>query len=452
MDKQRIHLRKGLDLRLAGKPEQRIENARRGKSVGVLGPDFVGLKPTMHVEEGDRVRIGDPLFEDKKNPGVVVTAPAAGVVRAINRGARRVLQSVVIDIDGDDEVRFDTVDAARLDSADAQAIRDVLVRSGQWAALRARPYGKVPPADATPSAIFVNAMDTNPLSADVELIVGEAAELFKAGLRVLARLTEGPVYVCTRPDANIPVPDGERFRVAEFAGPHPAGLPGTHMHFLHPVSATRVNWHIGPQDVIAFGALLTTGHIRTERVVALGGSVVKRPRLLRTRLGASIDELISGELHEVDARPISGSIWNGRRAIAWASFLGRYNTQITVLPEGRERRLFGWLNPFGERFSVTRAYVSAVTARNRDMDLNTSTNGSTRAMVPIGTYERVMPLDMLATPLLRAILVRDTDTAQGLGALELIEEDVSLMSFVCVGKYDFGPHLRASLDLIEREG
>lgn len=453
MEKHRVKLKKGLDLQLAGKPEQRIDKAPRVSSVAVIGPDYVGLKPSMSVEEGDRVKLGQPLFDDKKNPGVVVTAPASGTVRAINRGARRVLQSVVIDIDGDDDaVTFDAIDAGRLDSADPQALRDTLVASGQWTALRTRPFGKIPAVDAEASAIFVNAIDTNPLSADPQVVVGDQPELFKAGLKALLRLTEGPVYVCTAPGADIPVPESDRIRMAEFAGPHPAGLPSTHMHFLHPVTVEKPNWHIGPQDVIAFGALLTTGRIRTERIVALGGSVVGKPRLLRTRLGASIDDLMRGELRDMDARAISGSVWNGRRAAGWAAFLGRYNTQVSVLPEGHQRRLFGWLNPFGERYSVTRAYVSAITARNRDFDLNTSTNGSPRAMVPIGNYEKVMPLDIVATPLLRSLIVRDTDTAQGLGALELIEEDVSLMSFVCVGKYDFGPHLRASLDLIERDG
>ena len=453
MEKHRVKLKKGLDLQLAGKPEQRIDKAPRVSSVAVIGPDYVGLKPSMSVEEGDRVKLGQPLFEDKKNPGVVVTAPASGTVRAVNRGARRVLQSVVIDIDGDDDaVTFDAIDAGRLDSADPQSLRDTLVASGQWTALRTRPFGKIPAVDAEASAIFVNAIDTNPLSADPQVVIGDQPELFKAGLKALLRLTEGPVYVCVAPGADIPVPESDRIRVAEFAGPHPAGLPSTHMHFLHPVTVEKPNWHIGPQDVIAVGALLTTGRIRTERVVALGGSVVSKPRLLRTRLGASIDDLMRGELRDMDARAISGSVWNGRRAAGWAAFLGRYNTQVSVLPEGHQRRLFGWLNPFGERYSVTRAYVSAITARNRDFDLNTSTNGSPRAMVPIGNYEKVMPLDIVATPLLRSLIVRDTDTAQGLGALELIEEDVSLMSFVCVGKYDFGPHLRASLDLIERDG
>jgi Na+-transporting NADH:ubiquinone oxidoreductase subunit A len=453
VEKHRVKLKKGLDLQLAGKPEQRIDKAPRVSSVAVIGPDYVGLKPSMSVEEGDRVKLGQPLFEDKKNPGVVVTAPASGTVRAVNRGARRVLQSVVIDIDGDDDaVTFDAIDAGRLDSADPQALRDTLVASGQWTALRTRPFGKIPAVDAEASAIFVNAIDTNPLSADPQVVIGDQPELFKAGLKALLRLTEGPVYVCVAPGADIPVPESDRIRVAEFAGPHPAGLPSTHMHFLHPVTVEKPNWHIGPQDVIAVGALLTTGRIRTERVVALGGSVVSKPRLLRTRLGASIDDLMRGELRDMDARAISGSVWNGRRAAGWAAFLGRYNTQVSVLPEGHQRRLFGWLNPFGERYSVTRAYVSAITARNRDFDLNTSTNGSPRAMVPIGNYEKVMPLDIVATPLLRSLIVRDTDTAQGLGALELIEEDVSLMSFVCVGKYDFGPHLRASLDLIERDG
>ena len=193
MDKQRIKLRKGLDLRLAGEPEQRVDAGARVSSVAVIGPDYVGLKPSMSVEEGDRVKLGQALFEDKKNPGVIVTAPAAGTVRAINRGARRALQSVVIDIDGDDAETFDTIDAGRISSADPKALRETLIASGQWTALRARPFGKVPAVDAEASAIFVNAIDTNPLAADPQFVINEEPALFKAGLEVLARLTEGPV-------------------------------------------------------------------------------------------------------------------------------------------------------------------------------------------------------------------------------------------------------------------
>jgi Na+-transporting NADH:ubiquinone oxidoreductase subunit A len=452
VEKTRIKIKKGLDLRLSGAPKQVIEKAPRVSSVGLIGPDYAGMKPTMLVEEGDRVKLGQPLFEDKKNPGVLFTSPGAGTVTTINRGPRRVLQSVVVSLDGDDQETFEAHSASSLAKLDPQKVREQLIQSGAWTALRTRPFGKVPPVDGQASAIFVNAIDSHPLSGDPAVILKGDETLFKHGLQVLSRLTDGPVWLCTAPNADIPMPDSDRVRVAEFEGVHPAGLVSTHMHFLHPVSATRFNWHLGPQDVVAIGHLFTTGRIRTERVVALGGPVVKNPRLLRTRVGANIDDLLKGELKDVDARAISGSVWNGRRAGGWAAYLGRYSTQISVLPEGHRRRLFGWINPFGERFSVTRVLASALSSRDREFELDTSTNGSPRAMVPIGSYEKVMPLDILPTQLMRALLVRDTDSAQQLGVLELIEEDVSLMSFVCVGKYDFGPHLRASLDLIEKEG
>lgn len=452
VDKTLIKLRKGLDLRLAGAPVQSIDRAASVSTVALIGPDYVGMKPTMLVAEGDRVSLGQALFEDKKNPGVLYTSPGAGTVTAINRGPRRVLQSVTIRLDGDEQVQFESYSAGSLARLAEDKVREQLIRSGLWTAIRARPFGKTPAVDARPQAIFVNAIDTHPLSGDPAVILKGDEALFEAGLQVLSRLTEGPVWVCTAPDATIPVPAGERFRRAEFSGPHPAGLVGTHMHFLAPVDATRSNWHVGPQDVVAIGHLFTTGRIRTERVIALGGPVVRRPRLLRTRLGASLDELLRGELNDVDARAISGSIWNGRRAAGWAAYLGRYSTQVSVLPEGHRRRLFGWLNPFGERYSVSGTLVSSWVGRRREFGLDTSTNGSPRALVPLGGYDRVNPLDILAMPLLRALVVRDTDDAQMLGALELVEEDLALMSFVCVGKHDFGPHLRESLDLIEKEG
>ena len=243
-----------------------------------------------------------------------------------------------------------------------------------------------------------------------------------------------------------------QLRRAEFDGPHPAGLVGTHIHFLKPVGATRTVWHIEPQDVIAVGKLFTEGRLMTERVISLAGPVVRRPRLIRTRLGAHIGDLLAGELEEVKARAISGSVLSGRRAVGWSDYLGRYHTQVSVIAESVKRELFGWFNPAGEKFSVLNVMLSALQRGRKRFAFNTAMNGSPRAMVPIGNYERVMPLDILPTQLLRAILVHDTDQAQALGALELAEEDLALCSFVCVGKYDYGPILRATLETIEREG
>jgi Na+-transporting NADH:ubiquinone oxidoreductase subunit A len=451
VDVTRIKIRKGLDLPIQGVPEQSIDDAAAVTTVGVVGADYIDLKPTMYVEVGDRVKLGQPLFEDKRRPGVLHTAPGAGEVVAINRGARRVLQSVVIRLDGAEELTFKSWPAGELGSIAADDVREQLRVSGLWTALRTRPYSRVPRVDSSPAAIFVPCIDTRPLAADPAVVLRGQEDDFRNGLTVLARLT-GELYVCKAPGAVVPVPELSQIRVAEFEGQHPAGLVGTHMHFLKPVGSTRVNWYLGPQDVVAIGRLFTTGRIDPTRVVALGGPQVVKPRLLRTRLGACLSELITPEIKSGEARPLSGSVFGGREARGWGNYLGRYNSQITVLAEGRERRLLGWINPAGDRHSVLNVFFSAFTRGRRRMSMNTSTNGSPRAMVPIGNYEKVLPLDMLATPLLRALLVRDTDAAQALGALELDEEDLALCSYVCVGKHDYGPILRANLEQIEQEG
>lgn len=444
-----IKIKSGLDLPISGAPEQRIETARAVRSVAVLGCDYHGMKPTMAVQVGDRVRLGQLLFSDKRNPGVHFTAPGAGVVSAIHRGEQRVLQSVVIDLDGDEAVDFARYEAAQLASLESQAVRDNLQQSGLWTALRSRPFSKVPAIEAVPSSIFVTAIDTQPLAADPALIIGEQAGAFENGLKVLARLAK--VFLCKAegvqlPGENLPGVHGEAF-----SGPHPAGLPGTHMHFLDPVSASKSVWQIGYQDVIAIGQLFTSGRLNVERVVALGGPVVDKPRLLRTRLGASLEELTAGELQPGHNRVISGSVLGGRTARGAFAFLGRYHVQVSCLHEGRERELLHYLRAGVNKHSVLNIFVSKLLAAKR-FAFDTSTNGSPRAMVPVGNYEQVMPLDILATQLLRYLIVGDTEMAQKLGCLELDEEDLALCSYVCAGKYEYGPILRDNLTRIEKEG
>lgn len=447
----RFTIKKGLDLPISGAPEQRIYDAPAVETVAIVGPDYIGMKPTMLVREGEQVKKGQPLFSDKKNKGVIFTAPAAGAVAEIKRGAKRVLQSVVIKLSGDDAEIFDSYDAGSLASIDGQKVRDNLIKSGLWTALRTRPYSKVPGVDTMAVNIFVNAMDSNPLAPDPAVVLNGQSEDFNNGLTVLTRLTEGSVYVAKAPGVDIAVNEGGQIKAAEFAGPHPAGLSGTHIHMIAPVSNERPAWTINYQDVVAFGKLFTTGELSNERVVSVAGPGVSQPRLLKTVIGARISDLIADDMPAVESRSISGSVLSGRRANGWANYLGRYHLQISVLPEGRKRELFGYMRPGSDKFSVTNAYLSAF-FRRRNFDMNTSQNGSVRAMVPIGNFEKVMPLDILATQLLRAVVIGDTDYAQKLGCLELDEEDLALCSYVCSGKYEYGPILRNVLTTIEREG
>ena len=446
-----IKIKKGLDLPIAGRPEQVIYDGPAITEVALLGEEYVGMRPSMKIKEGEAVKKGQVLFEDKKNPGVVFTAPASGKIAAIHRGEKRVLQSVVIAVEGNDEIEFERYAPEALAKLSNEEVRRNLIQSGLWTALRTRPFSKIPAVDAEPFAIFVNAMDTNPLSADPTVIIKEAAEDFKHGLLVLSRLTERKIHVCKAAGADVPSENAANIETHEFSGPHPAGLSGTHIHFIEPVGANKTVWTINYQDVIAIGRLFTTGRLNTERVIALGGSQVNKPRLLRTVLGAKVSQITAGELVEADNRVISGSVLNGTIAQGAHDYLGRYHNQISVIEEGRSKELFGWVAPQPDKYSITRTTLGHF-LKNKLFKFNTAVNGGDRAMVPIGTYERVMPLDILPTLLLRDLIVGDTDSAQALGCLELDEEDLALCSFVCPGKYEYGPLLRKVLETIEKEG
>jgi Na+-transporting NADH:ubiquinone oxidoreductase subunit A len=447
--------RRGLDLPIAGDPEPRIDAARPVAQVALLGVDYLGLRATLLVQPGQRVLRGEPLFEDRQNPGVPFTSPAAGRVAAVNRGEKRALVSVVIEVAEDagtaDQVLLPSFTGRPPAELNRDAVRALLIESGLWTALRTRPFSKIPAVDAVPQAVFVTAADTRPHAPAPEQVLADRAQDFAAGVDCLAQLTDGPVYVCKAAGARIPAHAAPRVRVEEFAGPHPAGTAGLHIHLLHPVSLARSVWHVGYQDIAAIGHLALTGRIDVTRVIALAGPGVARPRLLRTRLGASTDALTAGEVRDGAQRIVSGSVLDGRTAVgAETGYLGRYHLQVAALPEGRGREFLGWLAPGRDKFSVTNAFASAL-GRAQRFAFTTTTNGAPRPLVPIGTYEDVMPMDIEPTFLLRALVTGDAERAEALGCLELDEEDLALCTFACPSKFDYGPLLRAMLERIERE-
>jgi len=445
-------IQKGLDLPIAGNPEQLIHDANMVNSVAVLGNEYVGMKPTMLVEEGQQVKLGQALFTDKKIPGVQFTSPGAGSIKAINRGAKRILQSIIIELSGDDEVSFQQYEASQLASLSRDDVKKNLLESGLWTALRTRPYSKSPSPESNPHSIFVTAMDTSPLAADANVIIQNAVTDYDNGLTVLSLLTDGKVFVCQAEDSATPNSTANNIEVHTFSGPHPAGLASTHIHFLDPVSTNKEVWQINYQDVIAIGKLFTSGRLSVERIVSLAGPLVHKPRLVRTRLGANTEDLVRDEVQHVQSRVISGSVLHGHTATNWAGYLGRFHSQVSVIEETEEREFFGWIKPVGKnKFSALNVFISKLMGK-KNLNLTTSQNGSPRAMVPVGVFETVMPLDILPTQLLRALVVKDTDAAQALGCLELDEEDLALCSFVCSGKFDYGPILRANLTQIEKEG
>lgn len=450
----RVNIKKGLDIPITGLPRQEITEGRATSKVALVGPDYVGMKPTMEVQVGDQVAEGQLLFTDKKTKGVRYTSPGCGKVIEINRGAKRVFESIVIELDGNEAVEFESYADSQLDGLSVKQVKDNLISSGLWTALRTRPMSKVPMPDSLPHSIFVTAIDTNPLAADPETIIQERQEDFVRGLRVLLRLSPEQLFLCTAPNTNIPGDDLPGVVTTEFAGPHPAGLPGTHIHFLDPVDRHKTVWYIGYQDVMAIGSLFLTGRLDQRRVVSLAGPSVEDPRLIRTRIGADIDQLLEGEIKDgtkVAKRPISGSVLAGHTAVDNLAYLGRYHTQISVLGEGDHRELFGWAMPGFGKFSITGLVASKLLPWKK-FSMTTTSNGSHRAIYPVGTYERVMPLDILPTFLLRALATDDVEQAEALGCLELDEEDLALCTFVCPGKNQYGQMLRHNLTIIEKEG
>ena len=434
---------------MLGAPDQTIHPGPEFKTVGVLGGDYKGLKPRMLVQEDETVQRGTPLFCHKDAPEAMMVAPMSGKVVAINRGARRVLQSVVIEVSDPNDTGLDFSGVGNSDSA--EGVTEKLCAAGLWTSFRTRPYSKMPVPGSKPAAIFVTAMDSEPLAADAAVIISDAEEAFTAGLGAITKLTEGRTYLCHKDGDSIPGADVPGVEAASFSGPHPSGLAGTHIHFLEPLAGDKKVWTIGFQDVIAIGRLMQTGHLDPNIVIALSGPGARQPRLIRTVMGASTDDLITHEIN-LDGTPriISGSILSGTQAAGPTAYLGRFARQICIIREDHDQIPMGWIRPMPSKFSVQPVLGSAFSQKL--FSLTSNLNGGRRAMVPTGTFERLMPQDYLPTQLLRALLVMDTDSAQALGALELDEEDLGLVGFACPAKYEYGLALRDCLTKIEKEG
>ncbi len=446
-------LKLGLDLPLTGSPEQKIYKGPNPSEVAVVAADFNGLKPKMLIEEGENVDRGTPLFCHKDQPGVLYVSPAKGKIKSVCRGSRRLLQSVIVDVSDADDPGPKYCEPTKVGVLTVDDIRTILQKSGLWISFLTRPYSKVPEENGAPIAIFVNAMESEPLSPDASLIIKENPDAFCKGVEIITKLTTGKTYVCKKYKSELPtLPKFENIEVHSFGGPHPSGLTGTHMHFLNPPSANKTMWSVGYQDAIAIGELFKTGYLSKNRIVALAGPMAKNPRLLEVMNGSSLSEIVRGETtSDLNCRIISGSILTGRNGEGAYGYLGRYARQISMIEEDTTQIPFGWIRPQGNKYSVMPVLISAF-QKSKLFEVTSNLNGGRRAMVPTGVFESLMPQDYLPTQLLRSLLVMDTDTAQNLGALELDEEDVALCTFACPAKYEYGQALRESLQKIEKEG
>jgi Na+-transporting NADH:ubiquinone oxidoreductase subunit A len=444
-----IKLKKGLNLPVEGKPEQIIKHEIIPNTSAILGNDYIGMKPSFEVKQGDNILAGQVLFTDKKMPKVKYVAPCAGTVKAINRGEKRRFLSIEISRTSDKSLPFQQYTDQEIIDLERDKVFDILLNSGYWPAIRTRPFSKVANPDTLPSVLLVTAIDTRPYAPSVDMVLHSNEKHFTNGINFISKIAH--TYICKAPTTNIPFPESDNVSISEFEGPHPAGLVGTHIHFIDPVHREKNVWYIDYQDIIQIGKFLATGRICSERVVALAGTGVETPSLVKTENGACLDDITDEKLNKgVELRVISGSILHGRKSEYPTNYLARYHSQVAVIQEGGPRRFMHWIAPGFALRSVKNIYISKIFGK-KTYSPDTLRNGSIRAIVPVGLYEKVMPLDISPTHLLKAILVKDADMAEKLGCLELDEEDLSLCTYVCPGKNDYGKALRELLSEIEKE-
>ena len=446
-----IKARRGLDLPIHGAPtSEAVIDRLDVKRVALLPQEFWGAKVRILVKEGDAVQVGTPLFCDRRDEGALFTSPAAGKISAVHRGERRAIQSIVIDVSGfDDAVSFKPLN---VQSATREDILGALLGSGLWPSIRRRPFDRVAISTDQPAGIIVQAYDSSPLAPDVAKIVeGREADL-EVGFAALKKLTDGNVHVCVRDGVQWGRFVADGIKVDQFSGPHPAGTAGFSIHSLCPAGANRVVWHLGVQDAADIGRLLRDGKRPTERIVALTGPAAKDAKIVRTRPGADLSELCKDESNAAVVRLVNGSaIWGRTASIdAHTGFLGRWNTQVTMVEDSTEREFLGWVLPVSGRFTQTNTVLDKFFRKTFKYD--TDMNGDLRAIVPIGQYESVMPMDVLATQLIKALASKDLESAEKLGALELAEEDLALCQVVDPSKVPITDWLRDMLTMIEKEG
>ncbi len=445
-----IKIKKGLDINLKGEAEKTSENAIISNFFTIRPEDFHSVTPKLIAKEGSKVKAGAPVFYDKSNKDVKFVSPVSGEIIEIARGEKRRILS--LKIQADKEQSFQDNGKFNVDSAKAEDVKAHLLASGCWPFIIQRPYDVIANPDKEPKAIFVSAYASAPLAADYDFVLkGKEAEL-QAAVTALGTLTKGKVHVSIGNKEYSPFNSIEGIDLHYVSGPHPSGNVGTQINKIDPVNKGEVVWTINPQDLVIIGELLLTGKFNAERVVALVGSAVQKPRYFVTKLGCEVASMIydNGIEKDVNVRIISGNVLTGKQ-VKPDGYLDYYNNTITVIPEGDDYEFFGWTMPVFNKISTSRALTFSWLFPKKKFDLNTNTNGEHRAFVTTGTYEEVFPLDIFPMQILKACMYKDLDEMEALGMYEVAPEDFALTEFVCVSKQPHQEIIRKGLDLMLKE-
>lgn len=445
-----VRIRKGVDIKLVGNPENTIEKVSSTETAALKPVDFHGLVPKMIVGVGDEVKVGSPIFADKYNPDIRFGSPVSGEVVEIQRGAKRKILAVKILADKD--LKYEEFSPLDINSSSREQIIEAILKSGQFCLIKQRPYDVIANPTDIPKAIFVSLYDSTPLGVDFDVIFqnDEKQKYFQTGIQALAKLTSGAVHVNMNAKAtNSTLNNVKNAEVNVFKGPHPAGNVGVQIHHVSPMNKGEKVWVVGPQDVAALGKFFTTGKVDSERVIALCGSQVKNPKYYKTHIGNGLKDLLSQQIKEGDSRIISGDVLTGV-AINQDDYVSHYINKITVIPERTDPELFGWLVPTVKKFSISRTLPSFLMP-NKKYDLNTGLNGEERAFVMSGELEKVFPMDIYPVHLIKAMMADDIEGMENLGIYEVAPEDFALCEFVCTSKIDIQEIVREGLDLVQKE-
>ena len=447
-------LRRGHNINLEGEAEKMLDESVKARTFAMQPPNFIGISPIpkVEVEVGDEVKAGDHLFYDKKRPEVKYVAPVSGEVIAINRGAKRSISEVVIL--ADKEIKYRKLDAFSLEGSSREELVSYLLDTGVWPLIRQRPYGVVPDHNEAPRDIFISTFDTAPLAPNLNFVIEGQEEAFQKGLDVLNKLTDGKVYLGLdgrgKEKPHAAFTEAKGVEIHYFHGKHPAGNVGIQIHHTRPIGGGDKVWTLGVQEVATIGRIFTEQRFNAERVVVLAGAELKQPRYVRTYIGANVGDLIKDNLANDHVRLISGDVLSGKKKTA-EGFMNIYDDQLTVVLEGDDYELFGWLIPALNTPSISPTLPSALFPKLKKR-AETNMHGEKRAFVVTGTYESMLPMDIYPQELMKCILIGDFEKIEGLGIYELIEEDVALCEFACVSKQPVQQILRQGLDMMREQG
>ncbi len=445
-----IKIKQGLNLQLMGEATKNVVMIPIPETVAIKPDDFISLSPKLLVKEGETLLAGSPLFYDKNNEKVQISSPVSGEVIEIRRGNKRAITE--IRILADRTIKYLQFEKSNPNLLNKDAIIEKLLLSGIWPFIRQRPYGIIANPTDVPKSIFISAFDTNPLAPDYDFILANQKINFQTGLDALNKLTSGKIHLNIKADTTISTTfiQAQNVQINKIAGPHPAGNIGTQIHHIDPINKGDIVWYINPQDVIIIGKLFNEGIFDAHRTIAVTGSQIENPKYYSTPIGTAIKNLINDAgLKNGENRIISGSVLSGYQ-IPDNGYLGFYDSQITVIPEGNHFEFMGWLAPGFNKFSISRTFFSWLKPDKKHL-LTTNTHGEERPFVMTGQYEKVFPMDIYPVQLLKSILIEDIDMMEKLGIYEVVEEDFALCELVCTSKIKSQEIIRQGLAMMRKE-